>query len=65
MADDLKTTAPATAGTTVFDDMPMEHDGRTAHAREMDERKFTINFGPQTPRRTACCVWCWSLTASW
>ena len=49
MADDLKTTAPGTVGTTVFDDMPLEHDGRTAHAREMDERKFTINFGPQHP----------------
>ena len=31
-------------GTDVFDD-----DGRTAHAREMDDRKFTINFGPQHP----------------
>ncbi|MFY7852780.1 MAG: NADH-quinone oxidoreductase subunit D, partial [Brevundimonas sp.] len=26
-----------------------EPDNRTAHAREMDERKFTINFGPQHP----------------
>jgi len=28
-------------------------------------RNFTINFGPQHLGRavTACCVWCWSLTA--
>ena len=26
-----------------------DEDGRTAHAREMDDRKFTINFGPQHP----------------
>ena len=38
---------PAPIGATdVFDDM---EDGRTAHAREMDDRKFTINFGPQHP----------------
>jgi len=23
-------------------------------------RNFTINFGPQHPAATACCVWCWS-----
>ena len=36
---------PAPLGATdIFED-----DGRTAHAREMDYRKFTINFGPQHP----------------
>ena len=30
-----------------FEDMPMDH--RTDHARDMDDRKFTINFGPQHP----------------
>ena len=46
MADGSKTPAPplgAELATDVFD------DGRTAHAREMDDRKFTINFGPQHP----------------
>ena len=45
MAD--SNTIPAPVGTDVFDDLP--HDGRTDHARAMDDRKFTINFGPQHP----------------
>jgi NADH-quinone oxidoreductase subunit D len=28
-------------------------------------RQFNINFGPQQPRPTACCGWCWSWTARW
>ncbi|MDO9586930.1 MAG: NADH-quinone oxidoreductase subunit D, partial [Brevundimonas sp.] len=45
MAD--ASTIPAPLGATdVFDD---EHDGRTEHARALDDRKFTINFGPQHP----------------
>ncbi len=33
-------------GVDVFED---ELDTRTAHARDMEDRKFTINFGPQHP----------------
>ncbi|MCZ9335682.1 hypothetical protein, partial [Klebsiella pneumoniae] len=50
MADGTHTPAPkptTVLGTDVFDDAP--NDGRTSHAREMDDRKFTINFGPQHP----------------
>ena len=36
----------ALGATDVFDD---DLDTRTAHAREMEDRKFTINFGPQHP----------------
>ena len=46
MADGNPTPAPLGA-TDVFDDLP--HDGRTEHARALDDRKFTINFGPQHP----------------
>ena len=44
MADGNPTMAPL--GVDVFDD---DLDTRTAHAREMEDRKFTINFGPQHP----------------
>lgn len=48
MADDMKPVTERDAaaedlGRIAFD------DPRTAHAREMDDRKFTINFGPQHP----------------
>ena len=54
MADDMKiaNATPDRASLDVVAD-DLGHiafdDGRTAHAREMDDRKFTINFGPQHP----------------
>ena len=43
---DSSTLPPPLGATDVFDE---PHDGRTAHARALDDRKFTINFGPQHP----------------
>ena len=49
MADGARIPASANSGGggDPFEDMPMDH--RTDHARDMDDRKFTINFGPQHP----------------
>ncbi|KAK0331422.1 hypothetical protein LTR94_028989, partial [Friedmanniomyces endolithicus] len=41
------TPAPTTGAIDPFEDMPVDH--RTDHAKAMDDRKFTINFGPQHP----------------
>ena len=47
MADGANT--PATAAPTGVDAFEDYEDGLTAHARAMDDRTFTINFGPQHP----------------
>jgi NADH-quinone oxidoreductase subunit D len=47
MADGAPVTAPVNGAVDPFEDMPVDH--RTAHAKDMDDRKFTINFGPQHP----------------
>ena len=44
MADASTIPAPLGASVDVFED-----DRRTEHARALDDRKFTINFGPQHP----------------
>ena len=31
-----------------------------AQTGEQQIRNFNINFGPQHPARTACCVWFWN-----
>jgi NADH-quinone oxidoreductase subunit D len=48
MADGAKiqNMTPTVADLDVFAD---DLDHRTSHAKEMDDRKFTINFGPQHP----------------
>ena len=47
MADGNNT--PATAAPKAIDPFEDYEDGLTPHARAMDDRKFTINFGPQHP----------------
>ena len=52
MADGAKipNLTPGLAELDVFeDDLGHRIDERTEHARQMDDRKFTINFGPQHP----------------
>ena len=44
MAEGSDIPAPLGASVDVFEDDP-----RTEHARALDDRKFTINFGPQHP----------------
>jgi len=46
MADVKNMPAPLGAAIDPFEDY---EDGLTPHARAMDDRKFTINFGPQHP----------------
>ena len=46
MADVKNMPAPLGSAIDPFEDY---EDGLTPHARAMDDRKFTINFGPQHP----------------
>jgi len=37
--------------------------GSLRSVRMAEIRNYTMNFGRSIRPRTACCVWCWNLTA--